>query len=140
MVTVPVYVLLLFAGWTLGMLVLSVGLYRWKMILTGRAGPGSFPADRPEGSDFYRRAMRAHANCVENLPVYGAIVLVMVATGIQSPLLDKLAMVFILARIVQTLIHLSFVQTHTVVSFRSLFFSVQVFCMFWMGIYLLLQF
>ena len=32
-----------------------------------------FRADGTEGTDFYMRATPAHANCVENLPVYAAI-------------------------------------------------------------------
>ena len=43
--------------------------------------------------------MRAHLNCVENLPVYGAIVLVMVVSGAQSAMLDVLALTLIGARI-----------------------------------------
>ena len=37
------------------------------------AGPGEhveWPADVPHGSDRYRRTMRAHLNCVENLPLF----------------------------------------------------------------------
>ena len=72
--TIPVWVLLLFAGWTLATLLATVGVYRWSRILTGRAALSEFRADEQHGSDWYRRAMRAHANCVENLPVYAAIV------------------------------------------------------------------
>ena len=51
---------------------------RWSRILTGRSGVGGFPADQVEGEEWYKRAMRAHANCIENLPVFGAIVLALV--------------------------------------------------------------
>jgi len=53
-------------------------------ILTGRVPIREFRADRVEGDDWYRRAMRAHANCVENLPVFGVIVLALYASGIVS--------------------------------------------------------
>lgn len=69
--SIPVWVLLAFAVWTMLVLMLTVGIYRWGLIFTGRAEVKEFRADRVEGSDWYRRSMRAHLNCVENLPVYG---------------------------------------------------------------------
>ena len=66
--TIPVWVLLGFAGWTLATLLGSVGLYRWSRILTGKAQIREFRADVPHGSDWYQRAMRAHANCIETSP------------------------------------------------------------------------
>ena len=65
--TIPVLVLLAFAAWTLLTLFGSVGVYRWSRILTGRASIAR--ADLPQGSEWYQRAVRAHMNCVENLPV-----------------------------------------------------------------------
>ena len=72
---VPVWMLVGFATWTVLLLLATVGVYRWSRILTGRMPIRSFRADQIEGADWYIRAMRAHANCVENLPVFGAIVL-----------------------------------------------------------------
>ena len=72
--TVPVWMLVGFAAWTVLLLLATVGVYRWSRILTGRVPIRSFRADQIEGADWYKRAMRAHANCVENLPVFGAIV------------------------------------------------------------------
>src|SRR5262252_4369945 len=133
--TIPVWVLMAFAFWTLITLLMSVGIYRWSQILTKRLQFMDFRADQVEGSDFYCRAMRAHMNCIENLPVYGALVLVIYIAGIQSQLLNALALILLAARILQTLIHLSFHPTNTTASFRFLFFFTQVICMFWMGIY-----
>jgi uncharacterized MAPEG superfamily protein len=133
--TTPLWVLLAFAGWTLATLFVTVGYYRWSRILTGRTDIKDFRADQVEGSDFYERSMRAHANCVENLPVYGAIVLVAAAAGVDSPLLDTLALVFIGARVVHSLVHLSVVQTNAVASARFTFYFIQVICMIWMGVY-----
>ena len=72
--TVPVWMLVGFAAWTVLLLLTTVGAYRWSRILTGRVAIRNFRADQIEGADWYKRAMRAHANCVENLPVFGAIV------------------------------------------------------------------
>jgi len=132
--TVPVWVLLGFAFWTLITLLGSVGVYRWGRILTGRARLNEFPADVPHGSDWYRRAMRAHANCVENLPVYAAIVVAIIASGVQSKTLDVLAIILLVARVFQTITHIAFEPTNTMVGVRFAFYFTQLVCMFWMGI------
>lgn len=67
--------LLGFAIWTLLALPGSVGVYRWNHILRGNIRIERFRANDDMGNGFYRRSMWAHANCVENLPVYCAIVL-----------------------------------------------------------------
>jgi len=131
---VPVWVLLGFAGWTLLTLIGSVGVYRWSRILTGRAALVDFPADSPHGNDWYRRAMRAHANCVENLPVFAAIVVAMLASGVRGPTLDHLAIALLVARVCQTLTHILCPPTNTAIGVRFAFFLIQVVCMFWMGV------
>lgn len=136
--TIPVWVLLGFAGWTLAVLLGSIGLYRWSRILTGRAEIREFRADAVEGEDWYRRAMRAHANCVENLPVYGAIVVAIVASGVRAPILDVLAVALLAARVLQSVVHIGFEQTNAAVSVRFAFFAVQLVCMAWMGAYVAL--
>ena len=124
--TVPVWMLLGFAVWTVILLSATVGVYRWRRILTGRVQIRDFRADQVEGEDWYRRAMRAHANCVENLPVFGAIVLALYAGNVTGIFVNALAVTVLIARIVQSLVHVCFVQTNTVVSIRFGFFSVQV--------------
>jgi uncharacterized MAPEG superfamily protein len=137
--TIPVWVLLLFAGWTLATLLGTVGVYRWSRILTGRAALSDFRADEQQGSDWYRRAMRAHANCVENLPVYAAIVVAVAASGVRIPALDTLAVVLLVARVLQTATHVAFVQSGAVVGVRFTFFFVQIVCMVGMGILVALR-
>ena len=131
--SIPVWVLLAFAVWSMLVLILTVGTYRWGLIFAGRVQVNEFRADQIEGSDRYRRAMRAHLNCLENLPIYGAIVLVIVVSGAQSPALDSLALTLIGARIAQTLIHVSWKQTNLLAYLRFGFFFVQLICMFWMA-------
>jgi uncharacterized MAPEG superfamily protein len=133
-VTIPIWALLGFAIWTLLLLLATVGVYRWSRILTGRTPIREFRADRVEGDDFYKRAMRAHANCVENLPVFGAIVLALYASGTAGPVVDAVSLAVLAARVVQSLIHVSFVQTNTAVSFRFAFFSTQLVGFLWLSI------
>jgi uncharacterized MAPEG superfamily protein len=124
--TVPVWMLLGFAAWTLVLLLATVGVYRWSRILTGRVPIREFRADRVEGEDWYRRAMRAHANCIENLPVFGAIVLAIYVSGVRGAVVDGVSVAILAARVVQSLVHVCFVQTNQVVSVRFTFFSIQV--------------
>jgi len=128
-VSIPVLALLAFAVWTLLVLFGSVGVYRWSRILSGRARLTDFPADAPEGADWYKRAMRAHANCVENLPVFTALVVVILATGSKSPLLDALAVVVVAARVCQSLVHVGLPQSQAVIAVRFSFFLVQALSM-----------
>jgi uncharacterized MAPEG superfamily protein len=123
--TTPLWVLLAFAVWTLAVLMAGIGISRWSLILSGRAQLTDFPADQPHGAPAYRRAVRAHANCVENLPVFGAIVFALYVSGVSGPTVNYLATSILIARVIQSLIHVCFVQTNTVVAFRFSFFSVQ---------------
>lgn len=132
--TIPIWVLLAFAGWTVLTLLGSIGVYRWSRILTGRAELREFPADRPHGADWYRRAMRAHANCVENLPVYSALAVLIVATGVNDRMLDYLAVTVLVARILQTSVHIGFSETNVAVGARFTFFFVQLICFVVMGV------
>jgi hypothetical protein len=131
--SISLWVLLAFACWTLLVLLIGVGIRRWTLILTGRAQLTDFPADVAHGSTAYRRAMRAHANCVENLPVYGAIALTAFAAQVDGALMDTLALAFIGARFGQSLIHMALIETNTTVLIRFLFFLAQVIAMFWMA-------
>ena len=124
--TIPVWMLLGFAAWTVLLLLSTVGIYRWSRILTGRIPIGAFRADRVEGDDWDLRSMRAHANCVENLPIFGAIVLALHVAAIQSPTVDLLAISILAARIAQSLVHVCLVQTNTVAAVRFVFFLVQL--------------
>ena len=73
--------------------------------------------------------MRAHMNCVENLPLYTALVLALAATGVQSATIDHLAMVLLAARIGQTLTHIMLPPTNPVTGLRFGFFCIQAGCM-----------
>jgi uncharacterized MAPEG superfamily protein len=126
--TIPQWTLLGFAAWTLALLMATVGVYRWANILMSKARIASFRSDQLEGEDWYRRGTRAHANCIENLPVFGAIVYVISAIGLQGPMVDTLCIVTLAARICQSTVHVSHVQTDALVAVRFSFFSVQLAC------------
>jgi uncharacterized MAPEG superfamily protein len=124
--TIPVWMLVGFSTWTVLLLSATVGVYRWTRIFSGRASLSSFRADQPEGEDWYRRSMRAHANCIENLPVFGAIVLAIYAEGVRGTVIDVLSTLVLIARVLQSLVHVSHVQTDAFVAMRFSFLCVQL--------------
>lgn len=130
--SLPVWAVLAFATWTIVIFMLGVGVYRWSLILTGNAELKSFPGDEPHGSPFYRRAVRAHANCVENLPVFAAIVLAIQASGAHSATLDVLSAAVVAARVMQTSAHLAS-GSNAAISVRFTFLCVQLAAFVWMG-------
>ena len=131
--TIPVWVLLLFAAWTLVLLSGTVGYFRWSRILTGRATIREWRPDEDQGTDWYRRAMRAHANCLENLPLYTAVVIALQVTHASSPWLDVLAVILLAARIAQSILHIGPKQTELVAGARFGCYAIQVVCMVIMG-------
>lgn len=134
--SIPVWVLLGFSGWTLLILLGTIGVYRWSHILTRRANLVDFPGDVPHGKEWYRRAMRAHANCIENLPIYTAIVVAITVTHIQSSILNILALTILITRILQSLTHIIFTPSNLTIGFRFCFFLAQIISMIWMGLYI----
>ncbi|MEZ5827527.1 MAG: MAPEG family protein [Hyphomicrobiales bacterium] len=130
--TVPLWVLLGFAAWTLMVPLTGVGVHRWGSVLSRKAELTDFPGGVVQGAPFYCRAMRAHANCVENLPVFAAIAIMAAIAGIDTPRLDQLAIVFLAARVGQTLTHMLFPETNLTIGIRFSFFAVQIFAMLWM--------
>ena len=126
--TTPIWMLLGFAAWTILLLASTIGMYRWGLIFAGRAPINGFRADQPEGADWYKRSMRAHANCIESLPVFGAIVLAIHASGAGGALADVASIGVLVARVMQSLVHICLAQTSAVVAVRFSFLLVQLLC------------
>jgi uncharacterized MAPEG superfamily protein len=120
--------LLSFAAWTLAVLLFTVGVHRWSHILLRKAEVKSFRADEVHGPQWYRRAMRAHANCVENLPVFGVVVFAVHVSGAGGAGVNLMAAAVLCARILQSIVHVVFTQTNLVASIRFAFFFVQFAC------------
>jgi uncharacterized MAPEG superfamily protein len=124
--TIPQWTLLGFAAWTLALLMATVGVYRWGNILFAKAAIASFPHDAPEGAGWYQRGTRAHANCIENLPVFAAVVYLISIVGVRGVLVDALCISTLLARVIQSCVHISHEQTNAFVAVRFSFYSVQL--------------
>lgn len=115
--------LLGFAGWTVLWAFMIVTLRSWIFLAQKRAS-ASFKPDGSDVSPFHMRLSRAHANCFENLPIFGAIVLTAIVTG-HAEVTDPLAFWLLGARVAQTLTHL--VSTSNLaITVRATFFSIQL--------------
>lgn len=79
--------------------------------------------------------LRAHANGVENLPVYAAIVVLASLAGVATRELDARALALIVARIGQSIVHIGFVETTTTVGVRFTLFFVQLVAMIAMAVH-----
>lgn len=115
--------LLGFISWTLFLLVLMETL-RSKLVLTGAVPANGFDPENSSLSPFMQRLARAHANCLEGLPVFGGLLLLAVVAG-RSSVTDPLAYVLLSARIIQSLIHLASTSPAAVTA-RFLAFTVQM--------------
>lgn len=112
-----------FVAWSLFLLVL-MELLRTQLVLSKAIPANGFTPDNANLSPFMQRLARAHANCVEGLPIFGGLMLIAVVNG-WSTVTDPLAYVFLAARILQSLIHLASVSV-TAVFLRFSAFAVQM--------------
>jgi uncharacterized MAPEG superfamily protein len=104
--TTPLWCLLGFAAWTV-VLVHAIGAVRVVRVLRGEQAANSFASGQQHGGDRYWRANRAHLNAAENLPVFGAIVVVGHLAGLTGGAFATAAVVVVVARVLQSTIHIS---------------------------------
>ena len=122
--------LLGFAAWTV-LLVTGVFLYRGLRFVTGTP-INNWPRSAKPANDaaLVKRMEDAHANCLENLPVFAVIVLAAAAMG-RLESIAALAPFVLYARIGQSTVHLIGVgPAHVLV--RATFWSVQLGLFIWM--------
>ncbi len=115
--------LLGYVAWTL-LLVISLGTLRTGAVLAGKKAPNAFSPSGDDMGGFAQRLTRAHANCYENLPIAGAVLLYAIAVN-QTWATDGLALALLGARIAQSVAHL--ISTGNMfVRIRFFFFVVQI--------------
>ncbi|QHS11325.1 MAPEG family protein [Sinimarinibacterium sp. NLF-5-8] len=116
--------LLGFAAWTLLLIVLVV-LWRGIEILRGvPADSWTRNAEKAASPGIVTRMAHAHANALENLPIFAVIVLVAHALG-KSAVVDGVAAFVLYARIAQSSAHIIAVN-HWMVLVRATFYFIQV--------------
>ena len=116
-------VLTLFIAWALFLLVL-MEIIRSYLVVSGQARSNEFKPDNANFSPFLQRLARAHANCIESLPVIGGLLVVAIVTG-RTGLTDALAPWLLLARIAQSITHLVSLSVFAI-NVRFSFFVMQL--------------
>src|SRR6185503_8740547 len=112
-------------------LVLTIVTYRLIHIATGKPADSWARNRAPEDPPVIVRMSHAHINCLENLPLYGGVVLAAFATN-QLAVIDPLACWFLGARIAQSVIHVIQVS-HWMVLVRGTLWTVQMLLLiYWM--------
>jgi uncharacterized MAPEG superfamily protein len=101
-----VLVLVLYAAWTL-LLLAGIVTLRTGLVFGGKRAANTFAPAGDDVSPFSARLCRAHANCVENLPIAAAVILGAVASGHADITGGALAWVLLGARVAQSSIHIA---------------------------------
>jgi uncharacterized MAPEG superfamily protein len=117
------WVLTLFIAWTLFLLVV-MEIIRAALVASGRVAANGFTPDNSNLSPFMQRLARAHANCIEGIPIFGGLLVVALLTD-RAGLTDPLAPWLLAARILQSSIHLASISVFAV-SARFFAFAVQI--------------
>lgn len=112
-----------FIAWSLALLVL-MEVIRARMVVVGEVPANGFLPDNSNLSPFMQRLARAHANCIEGLPIFGGLMAVAVLTD-RAAVTDPLALVLLAARVVQSVIHLASLS-RSAVTLRFTAFAVQM--------------
>lgn len=97
--------LLIFVAWSIVLVLIYAG-YRVPMILSGQQKANHWERNQPvDDPAFLVRVKGAHLNCLENLPLFAALVLTAAAMG-RNGIVDGIAGVFIYCRLGQGIVHL----------------------------------
>lgn len=128
----PLAALVLFAVWAL-VLVLSIGAWRGALVFSGKSKITGFQPGTPHGGDAYWRLNRAHLNTVENLPIFGALILAGTFVQVQGVPFQVLPSVVLYARVVQSLIHVTS-GSALAINLRFAAYVVQVASMLFMAV------
>lgn len=122
--------LLGFVAWAL--LLLSVGLvYRAAMVFSFNRKADAWTRGRESGDPaIFKRVGDAYLNCLEMLPMFAAVILAAVVLD-NAAVTNGLAMVFLAARIGQSVAHVISVHHLMIFFVRFPLFMVQVALLIW---------
>ncbi|BAY72125.1 MAPEG family protein [Anabaena sp. FACHB-709] len=101
--TVPLWGLAIFVIWTIAVVVFLLAV-RIRHLSTG-GSPKDFGT--PNEESLLWRLFRVQSNLVENLPLYIGVVFLLTVRGVSGTVVDSLVVVYILFRLVHSLIHIA---------------------------------
>jgi uncharacterized MAPEG superfamily protein len=117
------FVLTALIAWTMFLLILMEGL-RVRFLVSKTVAANEFRPDNSNLPPFMQRLSRAHANCIESFPIIGGLLVVALLTD-RAGVTDALAPWLLLARLVQSCIHLASTSV-LAANLRFLAFVVQI--------------
>ncbi len=114
-----------FAGWTLVLSFLLLNMRGYYAFLSNnKVALNKFSPDGSNTPGFGQRLTRAHLNCIEMLPVFGALVIV-ASLSDQLEIMNTTVIYVLYARIGQSIIHM--ISTHLLaVLLRASLWSIQL--------------
>jgi uncharacterized MAPEG superfamily protein len=118
-----------FVAWSLLLLVVMEAI-RSKLVVTRVIPANGFNPENSNLSPFMQRLARAHANCVEGLPIFGGLMLVAAVSG-KTAITDPAAFAFLALRVLQSLIHLSSLSALAVTLRFSAFAAQMIIGAYW---------
>ena len=129
--------LIFYALWAIA-LVLMVAADRSLLVLRGEAKLNSFASGVPHGGESYWRINRAQINTFENLPIFAAVVLSGWVVGMETATFNRLAVIVVVARVIQSVVHMAS-GASLAVGLRFTAYAVQLICLIWMSALVLHQ-
>lgn len=123
--TIPLGALLAFVLWT--MLPLGgMGWIRLGRIRRGEARTRDYlTGGVATGDDLHARLVRVHLNCLENLPLFGSVVLVAHVIGLASGAFDGLSIAYMVLRVGQSTVHAASPRARAI-TLRFVLYSAQI--------------
>lgn len=121
--------LLAFIAWTLALLILMESI-RSYLVISKKVPANGFDPNNSTLSPFMQRLARAHANCLEGLPIFGGLLAVAMMTG-QTAVTDPLAYALLAARMLQTGLHLYALSPSAVTLRFTAFFVQMMIAVYW---------
>lgn len=121
--------LVAFAAWTT-LLVFALANFRVLFAQRTQKALNSFLPDGTDLEGFGQRLTRAHLNCLEFLPIFGAVGLAAVVTG-SAAVTDPLAMVLLYLRIGQSVVHVISTAVPFVLIRATLFLGQLLIVLYW---------
>jgi hypothetical protein len=109
--------------WTLILLILMEAL-RTRYVVTKAVAANQFRPDNANLSLFMQRLARAHANCVESVPIFGILLIAALLTN-RAGITNVLAPWLLAARVIQSCVHLASLSV-AAVNVRFVAFAVQI--------------
>ena len=119
--TFPLWGLAIFILWTIVVVILLLTVRIRHLAAGGSVKDFGTPNDE----SLLWRLLRVHANLIENLPLYLGVVFLLTVRGVSGTVVDVLIVVYIVFRIVHSLIHIAGINP----TFRLLSLAIQLSCL-----------